>query len=149
MKSGMLAAEATYNALKDDTVKSGNISSYQTVCVSRLSNVLGVVSMSLVGLQAIENSWVWQEMKSVRNYHPSFKYGLIPGVVYSGLSGFLLKGREPWTFHHSGTDSSKVFCILSPHSSLQLHECECRRYFVVVPSDAPRCGVSTHRVPQT
>jgi hypothetical protein len=31
MKSGMLAAEATYNALKDDTVKSGNISSYQTV----------------------------------------------------------------------------------------------------------------------
>ena len=31
MKSGMLAAEATFEALKDDTVKSGDISAYQTV----------------------------------------------------------------------------------------------------------------------
>ena len=32
MKSGMLAAEATFAALKDDTVKSGDISQYQQVC---------------------------------------------------------------------------------------------------------------------
>jgi len=30
----------------------------------------------------MEKSWVWDELKSVRNYHPSFKFGLLGGVLY-------------------------------------------------------------------
>ena len=86
MKTGMLAAEATFNALKDGAA-SGDISSYQT---------------------AVENSWVWEELKSVRNFQPSFQWGLFPGLLYSGLSGFVLKGMEPWTLRNVKKDSEKV-----------------------------------------
>jgi electron-transferring-flavoprotein dehydrogenase len=58
--------------------------------------------------QSLESSWVWDELKAVRNFQPSFHFGLLPGMAYSGLSGYLLKGREPWTFHNSSTDSEKV-----------------------------------------
>jgi electron-transferring-flavoprotein dehydrogenase len=55
---------------------------------------------------AFENSWVYSELKAVRNYAPSFKWGALPGVIYSGLSGFVLKGMEPWTIskHGKGRD---------------------------------------------
>lgn len=53
----------------------------------------------------MEGSWVWDEMRSVRNYHSAFKPGLLPGVAYSGLSAFILKGREPWTFRNTRPDS--------------------------------------------
>jgi ferredoxin-like protein FixX len=46
---------------------------------------------------ALEASWVWEELRAVRNYHPSFRSGLAGGMLYSGLSAFVLKGREPWT----------------------------------------------------
>ena len=85
MKSGMLAAEAVFESLKASPEQSGEeVASYQA---------------------AVESSWVWKELKSVRNYHPSFKYGLLGGVLYSGISAFVLRGMEPWTFHHSHTDS--------------------------------------------
>ncbi len=58
--------------------------------------------------QSLESSWVWDELKAVRNFQPSFHFGLLPGMAYSGLSGYLLKGHEPWTFHNSSTDSEKV-----------------------------------------
>ena len=87
MKSGMVAAEETFKALQDDSVTVGDVSSYQT---------------------AMEGSWVWEELKSVRNYHPAFKAGLLPGVMYSGLSAFLLRGKEPWTFHNDKPDSAKT-----------------------------------------
>jgi hypothetical protein len=53
----------------------------------------------------MEASWVWPELRSVRNYHPSFQWGLIPGMIYSGVSAFITKGREPWTLRHSTPDS--------------------------------------------
>ena len=48
---------------------------------------------------------MWEELTAVRNYHPAFKGGLLPGVLYSGLSSYVLKGREPWTFHNTHTDA--------------------------------------------
>ena len=63
-------------------------------------------------------------MKSVRNYHPAFKAGLIPGTLYSGLSAFILKGREPWTFHNDKPDSAKVW-ILSPMGTKALRVLSC------------------------
>ncbi|MGH7187165.1 MAG: 4Fe-4S dicluster domain-containing protein, partial [Pseudomonadota bacterium] len=38
-------------------------------------------------------------LKAVRNVRPAFHWGLWAGLAYSGLSLFLLRGREPWTFH--------------------------------------------------
>ena len=55
MKSAMLAAEATFDALKDGAT-SGDVSSYQA---------------------AVESSWIWEELRSVRNYQPSFQYGMV------------------------------------------------------------------------
>lgn len=91
MKSGMLAAESTFDAIKDleplseeeDAVVPAptEISAYQT---------------------AFEKSWIYTELYAVRNYAPSFKWGALPGVIYSGISGFVLKGMEPWTFSKHG-----------------------------------------------
>lgn len=89
MKSGMVAAEAIYETLTNESAEKDGleIKKYQT---------------------DMEKSWVWEEMKSVRNFHSAFKYGLVPGVMYSGLSAFVLKGKEPWTFRNTTTDAEKT-----------------------------------------
>ncbi len=56
----------------------------------------------------VEKSWIGEELKRVRNCHSSFHYGLVPGLLYSGLSTFLLKGKEPWTFPNELPDSAKT-----------------------------------------
>lgn len=99
MKSGMLAGEAVFESLKD----------HQSTMESE-----GGVSQAPDGTEPssyqskIESSWVWDELKQVRNFHPSFKYGLIPGAIYSGISAFLLRGKEPWTFKWNERDCDKT-----------------------------------------
>ena len=84
MKSGMVAADAVFAALAPGSPLSGE-------------------GAEVVGYQsAMEASWVWEELKGVRNYHPSFKGGLVPGMLYSGLSAYVLQGREPWTLQGHG-----------------------------------------------
>ena len=39
---------------------------------------------------------VYDELKEVRNCHASFEHGLVPGLAYTALSSFVLKGRESW-----------------------------------------------------
>ncbi|MGD9742939.1 MAG: electron transfer flavoprotein-ubiquinone oxidoreductase [Dongiaceae bacterium] len=77
MKSGMLAAEAAMDAFERG--ETGELDDYP---------------------KRLEASWVWEELKAVRNIRPAFHHGLWPGMAYSGLSLFLLRGREPWTFRH-------------------------------------------------
>jgi len=84
MKSGMVAAEAVYAALAGGGGAGEEVTAYQA---------------------ALEASWVWEELRAVRNYHPAFKRGLLPGVAYSALSAYVLRGREPWTFRNSRTDA--------------------------------------------
>lgn len=50
----------------------------------------------------LKDSWIWKELKAVRNVRPAFNKGIVPGMVYSGLSLLFLKGKEPWTFSHHG-----------------------------------------------
>jgi electron-transferring-flavoprotein dehydrogenase len=87
MKSGMLAAEAAYKAL---TTESG----------------AGSDSVFLYGYEdGLRASWIWPELKAVRNMRPSFStsLGIYGGIMYSGLEAFILRGHEPWTFkHHKG-----------------------------------------------
>jgi electron-transferring-flavoprotein dehydrogenase len=97
MKSGMLAAEAAFEAIvANPEAEAGledapgmDVSSYQT---------------------AIDNSWVMKELKEVRNLRPSFHnpLGMWGGIAYSGLDSLFLKGRVPWTFHHPGEDYAQT-----------------------------------------
>ncbi|MEE2654155.1 MAG: electron transfer flavoprotein-ubiquinone oxidoreductase [Pseudomonadota bacterium] len=75
MKTGMVAAEAAFAALKSE---SGNV----------LENYP----------EQLKRSWVWDELYRVRNIRPSFRWGLWVGLIYSAIDTFLLRGRAPWTF---------------------------------------------------
>ena len=78
MKSGMLAAEATFAALA-----SGNPNPDPADYPERL-----------------RASWVWGELHRARNLRPSFHWGLWAGMAYSALDTYLLRGRAPWTLRH-------------------------------------------------
>ncbi|KAK0707399.1 hypothetical protein B0H67DRAFT_602728 [Lasiosphaeris hirsuta] len=85
MKSGMLAAESTYAALKDGDAGSVFLYGYE---------------------DALRESSIWKELKEVRNMRPSFHtpLGIYGGMIYSGLEAFILKGRVPWTLKHKVAD---------------------------------------------
>ncbi|PHK93146.1 electron transfer flavoprotein-ubiquinone oxidoreductase [Pseudoroseomonas rhizosphaerae] len=79
MKSGMLAAEAAAAALADEAA--------------------GPVLDSYP--EALRNSWVWEELSSVRNIRPGFaKWGLYGGMVNAALETYLFRGKAPWTMGH-------------------------------------------------
>ncbi|OIW03751.1 hypothetical protein TanjilG_30027 [Lupinus angustifolius] len=79
MKSGMLAAEATFGVLHEG---------------------LGMDTY----WDALRNSWIWQELYKARNYRPAFEYGLIPGLALSGLEHYIFRGRHPITLKHGKPD---------------------------------------------
>jgi electron-transferring-flavoprotein dehydrogenase len=57
----------------------------------------------------MEKSWVYEELKAVRNVHPSFKFaGQWGFMLYSGLDLFVLRGNAPWTFHNTKQDHEKT-----------------------------------------
>ncbi|ORX35022.1 putative oxidoreductase [Kockovaella imperatae] len=94
MKSGMLAAEAAFKQLRpEEEAVAESISESSAVNMSGYED-------------AIKDSWVWSELKEVRNLRPSFHnpLGLWGGMAYSGLDSMFLKGRVPWTFHHPTED---------------------------------------------
>lgn len=78
MKSGMLAAESVADAL----------------LANRANDVLETYP------EKIKASWIYPELKAVRNIRPAFRFGLLAGLVYSALDTFLLRGKAPWTFKH-------------------------------------------------
>lgn len=78
MKSGMIAAEAVFEHLNQ--AHSGyEVKTYQ---------------------EKLQNSWLWQELYSVRNIRPAFQKGLWFGLGYSALDTYLLRGRAPWTLRN-------------------------------------------------
>lgn len=87
----MLAGEAAFAKLTAENVAAGPVV---------LDNYV----------EAIENSWVYQELKEVRNIRPSFHnpLGMWGGMIYSGIDTLLLKGRVPWTFKHGGADHQSL-----------------------------------------
>jgi len=77
MQSGMIAAEAAFDALRDDA--SAGLPAYE---------------------ERIRDSGIRQELYRVRNIRPAFRWGLWAGLAYSALDAFLLRGRAPWTLGH-------------------------------------------------
>lgn len=59
-------------------------------------------------------SYVWAELHKVRNIRPSFaKWGFLGGLLYSGFTTYITRGREPWTLSHPHADHE----TLKPASS--------------------------------
>ncbi|TVY84658.1 putative mitochondrial electron transfer flavoprotein-ubiquinone oxidoreductase [Lachnellula suecica] len=85
MKSGMLAAEATWTALTN--TDNGTIFLYDYE-------------------DSLRKSSIWKELKEVRNMRPSFHspLKLYGGIMYSGLEAYILKGKVPWTLKHGKPD---------------------------------------------
>lgn len=92
IKSGKLAAESAYEAvmkIQDGQDVSG-----------------GVLLKSYP--ESVKNSWLYKELHEVRNIRPSFHWGLIPGMIYTGLDWLLMRGREPWTLSHGAPDHKRT-----------------------------------------
>ena len=101
MKSGMVAAEAIHTLLT-------NAPNDKSVLES------GEVNPDAPALEATQypelmnQSWVMKELKEIRNSHAGFHWGLFPGLSLTGAAAFITKGKEPWTFGNTKTDSQKT-----------------------------------------
>jgi electron-transferring-flavoprotein dehydrogenase len=58
----------------------------------------------------VNDSWVGKELHEIRNAHASFHspLGTLGGMIHTGFSCFISKGREPWTLKIDTTDSEKT-----------------------------------------
>ncbi len=91
MKTGMLAAEAAFQALRDGDAGGGELATYP---------------------EAWRRSWSWDDLYKVRNVKPALKYGLWLGTLIGGLHmwlnqlglGFLVSG----TTHHRKADHESL-----------------------------------------
>ncbi len=84
MKSGMVAAEAAFDALKDGS-EAPELTAYP---------------------ERLERSWLWDELRGVRNIRPAFHRGLWPGVAYAALDTYVLRGHAPWTLGHRADNTT-------------------------------------------
>ncbi len=82
IKSGMLAAEAAYDALVAGR-RHDELTAYP---------------------EAFENSWLHAELNKARNFKAWFKKGLTVATVMTGVEQFLLRGHIPWTLHRDKAD---------------------------------------------
>ena len=83
MKSGMLAAEASAEALAGGDSGGVEISAYEA---------------------AFRASWAWEELHRARNVRPGFRWGLWAGMLHAGFDQVVLRGRAPWTLRHPRRD---------------------------------------------
>ena len=66
--------------------------------------------------EALKSSWVWKELRAVRNIRPSFHnyFGLYGGMAYTGIFYWIFRGKEPWTLKHCGerhgAEFNKLLC---------------------------------------
>jgi electron-transferring-flavoprotein dehydrogenase len=87
IKTGMIASEAIFERLKGGSQGGDEIWEYPV---------------------ALRRSWVWEDLRKVRNVKPSLKYGLwlgtLIGGVYMLLEDFGLGFLVPWTLHDHEAD---------------------------------------------
>jgi len=82
IKTGMLAAEAAYDAVTGGR-QHDELSAYP---------------------EAFEKSWLHDELNKSRNFKAWFKKGLTTATLMNGIEQFLLKGNIPWTLHRDKPD---------------------------------------------
>jgi len=82
IKTGMLAAEAAFDALQ----------------AGRQHDEL------IAYPEAFEKSWLHTELNKARNFKAWFKKGLVVATLMNGIEQFALRGRIPWTLHRDKPD---------------------------------------------
>ena len=82
IKTGMLAAEAAYDAIVGGR-QHDELKAYP---------------------KAFEESWLYTELNKDRNFKNWFKYGLTTATVMNGFEQLVLRGRMPWTLHRDKPD---------------------------------------------
>ena len=85
MKSGLIAGET----IVDYLINSKPLSEYE---------------------KKFNNSWLYKELYAARNVKPSFNWGLIPAIIFTGIDQIIFRGKLPFTLKHKHAD----------HESLQL-----------------------------
>ncbi|KNC54561.1 electron transfer flavoprotein-ubiquinone oxidoreductase [Thecamonas trahens ATCC 50062] len=85
MQSGMYAADAAVSAL----MAAGDDAS------SILASDAGGITLDNY-VETIESSWVYDELRSVRNIRPGFQYGFWPGMANAAFETATF-GKAPWT----------------------------------------------------
>jgi len=82
IKTGMLAAEAAYDALQAGR-QHDELSTYP---------------------EAFQKSWLFTELNKARNFKQWFKKGRTVGTLMTGVEQFLLRGHVPWTIRRTAAD---------------------------------------------
>ena len=54
--------------------------------------------------EAFRKSWLFDELHRARNFKPWMAKGLYLGSLMFGIDQVLLRGKAPWTLHHSHAD---------------------------------------------
>ncbi len=85
MKSGIIAGETIVDHLSN----SNPLSDYE---------------------KRFNESWLYKELHAARNVKPSFNWGLIPAIIFTGIDQIIFRGKLPFTLKHKHAD----------HESLQL-----------------------------
>ena len=78
MQSAMVAADAVFNLLGQENPQS-EATAYP---------------------EKLKQTWLWDELYSVRNIRPAFKWGLWGGLAYGAIDTYLFRGKAPWTMRH-------------------------------------------------
>ncbi|VVD69149.1 electron transfer flavoprotein-ubiquinone oxidoreductase [Pandoraea anhela] len=87
IKSGMMAADAAFDALVADRQRD-ELTAYPA---------------------AFEQSWLHEELNKARNFKQWFKKGLTVATLMTGIEQKLLGGKMPWTIHRKKADHE---CLL-------------------------------------
>jgi electron-transferring-flavoprotein dehydrogenase len=86
MKSGMLAADAVFDA----------------IAAGRGHDLLNQYPLEF------ERSWLREELHRSRNFKPWMDSGLLVGTLMFGIDQLMLRGRAPWTLHRDTPDHAKL-----------------------------------------
>jgi electron-transferring-flavoprotein dehydrogenase len=101
IKSGMLAAETAFEALKKSDNSAAMLAQYQ---------------------QKVDASWIKDELWKVRNFHQGFEKGLFAGMFHAGLQQFT-GGRGLWNRYpaHAGHDRMEKLSQLPADGGNEAH----------------------------
>jgi len=88
MKSGMLAAEAAFAAIKGGSAGGDELTSYT---------------------ESFRQSWLYDELYKARNVSPAMhKIGLLLGSAFTWVDQYIFRGRMPFTFRDPTADSAQM-----------------------------------------
>ncbi len=82
IKSGMMAAEAAFDALQAGRSRD-ELEAYP---------------------EAFRQSWLFDELYRARNFKPWMSKGLYTGTMMVGIDQIVFGGKAPWTLHHDHAD---------------------------------------------